>query len=139
MYKSAEPLSVCVARCVDGWLSPQNVACTNHREWTDSHSQTANVKGELSPNTKLVERKIQGLVSSCRKPTVQRATEAGNRQRVVQTIPRMYTKSYSLKATTLGLTIPSAPNAPKIQRDMIYELIQEGSPSEVVLPQSILA
>ena len=50
---------------------------------------------------------------------------------------RMYTKSDSLEATTLGLTIPSAPNAPKIQRDMVYELIQEGSPSEVVLPQSM--
>ena len=72
---------------------------------------------------KLVERKIQGLVSSCRKPTVQTATEAENRQRVVQTILRMYTKSYSLEVTTLGLTLPSAPNAPKIQRDMIYELI----------------
>ena len=51
---------------------------------------------------KLVERKMQGLVSSCRKPTVQTATEAENRQRVVQTIPRMYAKSYSLNATTLG-------------------------------------
>ena len=95
-------------------------------------------RGELSLNTKLVERKIQGPVSSCRKPTVQTATEAENRQRFVQTIPRMYTKSYSLEGTTSGLTIPSAPNAPKIQQDMIYELIQEGSPSEVVLPQSIL-
>ena len=51
---------------------------------------------------KLVERKIQGLVSSCRKPTVQTAIEAENQQRVVQTIPRMYAKSYSLEATTFG-------------------------------------
>ena len=54
---------------------------------------------------------------------VQTATEAENGQRVVQTIPCMYTKSYSLKVTTLGFTLPSAPNAPKIQRDMICELI----------------
>ena len=72
---------------------------------------------------KLVERKIQGLVSSCRKPTVQIATDTENWQRVVQMIPRMCTKSYSVEVTTLGLTIPSAPNVPKIQRDMIYELI----------------
>ena len=45
---------------------------------------------------KLVERKMQGLVSSYRKPTVQTATEAENRQQVVQTIPHMYAKSYLL-------------------------------------------
>ena len=41
-------------------------------------------KGVLKENShqilKLVERKIQGLVSSCRKPTIQTATEAENRQ-----------------------------------------------------------
>ena len=87
-------------------------------------SEVGVVLKENSPQIlKLVERQIQGLVSSCRKPTVQTATEAENRQQVVHTIPRMYTKSYSLEVTTLGLTIPSAPNAPKMQRDMIFELI----------------
>ena len=33
---------------------------------------------------------------------VQTATEAENRQRVVESIPHMYAKSYFLEATTLG-------------------------------------
>ena len=61
---------------------------------------------ELKKNShqilKLVERKMQGLVSFCRKPTVQTVIEAENLQGVVQMIPRMLAKSYSLEATTLG-------------------------------------
>ena len=53
------------------------------------------VKGESHQILKLAERKIQGLVSSCRKPTVQPATEAENGPRVVQMIPCM---TYSLSS-----------------------------------------
>ena len=71
----------------------------------------------------LAERKIQGPISSCMKLTVQSATEAENGPLVVQTIPRITVLLYSLlEVNTLGLTMPSAPNAPKMQRDMIYEL-----------------
>ena len=85
--------------------------------------QLQQLEGNSHQVLKLAGRKIQGLVSSRRKPTVQPATEAENGPQV-QMIPRM---SYSLfsfgSKYALGLTIPSAPNVLKMKQDMIYELI----------------
>ena len=72
---------------------------------------------------KLVERTIQGLVSSCRKPMVQTATEAENGQRVVQTIPRMQHKVLLSGSNYIRFIHTECSNAPKMQRDMIYELV----------------
>ena len=69
------------------------------------------------------------------KLTVQPSTEAENGPQVVQMIPRITCNRSlcpRLEVNTLGLTVPSAPNAPKMQRDMIYELTLKGAPFEAL-------
>ena len=78
---------------------------------------------------------IQGAVSSCRKLMVQPATEAENGPQVVRDSPYVtpsVTFCPRLEVTSLGLIIRSAPNSPKMQSDMIYKLIYEGSPFEAL-------
>ena len=76
------------------------------------------------------------------KPTVQPSTEAENGPQVVQMIPCI-TRNRSLcpllEVNTLGLTVPSAARAPKIQRDMIYKLTLKGAPFEALCCTNIFA
>ena len=55
-------------------------------------------KGKSHQILKLAERKIQGPLASCKKLTVQPATEAENGPQVIQTIPSMYMTHYSVSS-----------------------------------------